>query len=77
MVFGKPLYTTVNTEVDYSKGEATFYEVEHLHSLNQSETNPKPKTIRLPLLIAWEVIKAFEEIGHENERRVTNLFESS
>ena len=73
-VFGRRIYSTANTEIDYTKGEAKFYEVEHLHSLNQSIDNPKPKVFYLPLLTAWEVFNCFSEIDKENVRRVETLF---
>lgn len=76
-VFGWPIYNVVNSEIDYSKGKAIFYkEMDNWHSLNQAvETNDISKTVLLlPLNIACEVFKAFQEIDKENERRVEKIF---
>lgn len=74
-IFGKRCYSLANPEVDYSKGQVTFYEVDSLHSLNQApETAGKPKVFYLPLNTAWEVFKCWEDIDKENERRISNLF---
>lgn len=74
-VFKRQLYSTVDSEIDYSKDKVTFYEVESIHSLNQSVDNPKPKVLHLPLNIAWEVFECFKEIDKENERRIQTLMQ--
>ena len=74
VVFGKQLYTTVDSEIDYSHDSVTFYVVEDIHSLNQSIDNPKPAVLHIPLNIAWEVFKTFEELDKENERRIEKIF---
>jgi hypothetical protein len=73
-VFGRRLYTTPNTEINYREDKVRFYEVDGIHSLNQSVDNPKPKTYHLPINLAFEIFAAFKEIDQENLRKIERLF---
>ena len=78
-VFGTPIYPIANSEINYSEDKVRFFkEVDNWHSLNQAvETNDLSKTVLfLPLNLAFEVFKAFEEIDKENEQRIKNMFTS-
>ena len=74
VVFGKPIYTITDPEVDYSNGWVTFYEVEDLHSLDQSNSNPKPKTIHIPLNIAIEIFYCFKDMEKLNVEKIERIF---
>ena len=76
-VFGTPVYNVTNSEINYSEDKVRFFkEVDNWHSLNQAvETTDISKTVLfLPLNLAFEVFKAFQELDKENERRIKTLF---
>lgn len=80
-VFGLRLYNDVNSDqhTDWRNGNVLFYiDNGTERSLNQSvdATQQTNQTIKLPLLIAYEVFNAFKEIDVENKRRVESLFTS-
>lgn len=85
-VFRYEIYPVTNSEVNYSEGQVRFYysnknknkskTMDTWHSLNQAITtaNLSETVLLLPLNIAFEVFKAFEELDEENERKIRSLF---
>lgn len=62
-IFNTKLYPTDGNSIDYSNDSVTFYVKEpEFESLNQSN-EARPKTLKVPLLIAFEIMQHFKEIN--------------
>lgn len=76
-VFGFQIYNVANSEIDYSKDKVRFYkQMDNWHSLDQArQTIDKPETVLLlPINLAFEIFKAFEDVDKENEDKINKLF---
>lgn len=75
-IFDRELYNTNNTNIDYSKGKGIFIYKGIRDSLNQDPDAPRREfeTVEIPLLLSFEIFKAFKELDEENDRKVKSLF---